>query len=441
MGFRGQEYAFDSPAAAVAGMIARLGGSPSALRPELASLDADAPTGPLGRILAEDVQADRDSPAFDHSAMDGFAVRFGTIAAARDGALVLTVAGESRIGHEPPVMPEGTVAIRIATGAAVPPGADAVIRREDTAEAAGSDVRKDTPGSITISAHAAGRVKPGDHIRRRGENARAGAVVLRAGEVISAAGLGTLAAIGVTGPRVFPRLRVAIITTGDEVVPPRAVPAAFQIRNSNAPALRAILASPAWMVVASVAHSHDEGELDGVLRAARATADAIVLTGGVSMGHRDPVREAIESVGAEIVFHGLPQRPGKPMLGAMLERVGADTLAPFPIFGLPGNPVSALVTCTRIVLPVLAACAGARRTPPECLPRPVTLANQDGRTLDLWWHRLTRLDVDEAGTPRAELVDARGSGDVIAAGLSDGFVEVQPSESPSIVPFYAWPAS
>lgn len=441
MGFRGQEYSFDSPAAAVAGMIACLGGSPPALRPELTNLDADVPTGPLGRILAEDVQADRDSPAFDHSAMDGFAVRFGTIAAARDGALVLTVAGESRIGHEPPVMPEGRVAIRIATGAAVPPGADTVIRREDVVEATGSDARKDTPGPITISAHAAGRVKPGDHIRRRGENARAGAVVLRAGEVVSAAGLGTLAAVGVTGPRVFPRLRVAIITTGDEVVPPRAVPAAFQIRNSNAPALRAILASPAWMVVASVAHAHDEGELDGVLRAAVAAADAVVLTGGVSMGHRDPVREAVEAVGAEVIFHGLPQRPGKPMLGAVLRRAGAEADGPLPIFGLPGNPVSALVTCTRIVLPVLAACAGASRTPPDLLPGLVRLAHQDGRSLDLWWHRPVRLSIDEAGTPTAEIVDTRGSGDMIAAGLSDGFVELPPSESPAIAPFYAWPAS
>ena len=220
----------------------------------------------------------------------------------------------------------------------------------------------------------------------------------------------------------------------------REAPSPFQVRNSNGPAVGAILASQAWVDVTRVLHVQDEAELLDVLQSACELADALVLTGGVSMGHRDPVRGAVEAAGAEIVFHGLPQRPGKPMLGAALERRASGTGRVIPIFGLPGNPVSALVTCTRIVLPVLAASAGARRTPPELVPKLVTLAGQDGRTLDLWWHRLVRLKINEAGTAQAELVDTRGSGDVVAAGLSDGFVEVPPSESPSIVPFFPWPA-
>jgi molybdopterin molybdotransferase len=235
---------------------------------------------------------------------------------------------------------------------------------------------------------------------------------------------------------VFERLRVAIITTGDEIVPAPASPSAYQVRDSNAPSLRAVLASQGWIDARAPEHAGDEGELPGLLGHACARSDAVVLTGGVSMGHRDPVRGAVESLGAEIVFHGLPQRPGKPMLGAVLRRAGSAPA--IPIFGLPGNPVSALVTCTRIVLPALAARAGARRTPAGCIPRFVRIANPDGRTLDLWWHRLVRLAVDGAGQPAAELVDARGSGDIVAAGMSDGFIEQPPAAASALVPFYAW---
>jgi molybdopterin molybdotransferase len=263
---------------------------------------------------------------------------------------------------------------------------------------------------------------------------------LHRGEVITAAALATLAAVGITRPAVLPRLRLAVITTGDELIPPDHLPSLFQLRNSNSPAMRAILASHAWANITQVSHIRDDEDLVGALEHACGFADAVVLTGGVSMGHRDPVRDAVEQLGAEIVFHGLPQRPGKPMLGAILWRPTPPTARTVPIFGLPGNPVSALVTCVRVVLPVLAACAGAKRTPPQCLPRLIEVRNPDGRTLDLWWHRLVRLVVDADGLPRVELIDVRGSGDIVAAGMSDGFVEVPPGTSSAILPFYAWPA-
>lgn len=158
------------------------------------------------------------------------------------------------------------------------------------------------------------------------------------------------------------------------------------------------------------------------------------------MGHRDPVRAAIERAGANIVFHGLPQRPGKPVLAAVHARTGRSGLNTVPIFGLPGNPVSSLITCTRIVLPALAACAGAGRTPPAYLPRLIEVRNPDGRTLDLWWHRLVREVPNAEGVPQAELIDNRGSGDVVGAGMSDGFVEVAPGSSSAVLPYYRWPA-
>lgn len=441
MGFRGQAFAFDSPGAVVAALVARAS-PPHPGRPSEGVGLSEA----AGRILAGDIRADRDSPFFDYSAMDGYAVRAADLAARlRAGpteaaqTITLPVIGESRIG-EPPLSFDDhrwPIAVRIATGAPIPPGTDTVVRREDVLEHAEGAKQA---VSICVGAEAAARIKRGDHIRRRGENAPAGAVVLDAGELISAAGLATLAAVGTTRPAVFDRLRVAIITTGDELVEPHHTPSAFQIRNSNAPAVRAILASHAWLDVMSTVHIRDDEDLDGAIEHACQNADAVVLTGGVSMGHRDPVRAAVEHTGAEIVFHGLPQRPGKPMLGAILQRPGAHTAWAVPIFGLPGNPVSALVTCVRIVLPVLAACAGARRTPAECLPRLITVRNPDGRTLDMWWHRLVRLAVDANGLPQVELIDGRGSGDIVAAGRSDGFVEVAPGALSAILPYYAWPS-
>ena len=471
MGFRGQDYAFDSPAAAVAGMISRLADAGAARPPETVAIDAAR-----GRVLAEDVRADRDSPAFDYSAMDGYAVRVADVEAvwrsAEAGAsITLAVVGESRIGAAPPVLPSephcagvGAAAIRIVTGAAIPQGTDAVVRREDVVEhaaegrAASATVgERVTSISIAPSVTAKGGVRPSDNIRRRGENARAGEMVLAAGTVLTAAALGTLAAVGCVRPRIHPRVRVAVITTGDELVSPEATPGPYQIRNSNAAVIREVLGSHAWIEVVtrpdgSIMHTGDEESvLDAALEAVIREADAVVLTGGVSMGHRDPVRASVERVGgigggsdAEIAFHGLPQRPGKPMLGAVVCRDGgANAEERVPVFGLPGNPISAVVTCTRIVLPVLASLAGAAAG--LGAPRLVRLANPDGKTLDLWCHRLVRINI----LGEAELIDGRGSGDIIAGGRSDGFIEVPPNTAahgaasaqatPALVPFYPWP--
>ncbi|MFZ2875050.1 MAG: molybdopterin molybdotransferase MoeA [Phycisphaerales bacterium] len=438
MDFRGQPFVFDSPSAAVAGLIAHLNG-----RGELRSTESVDLADVSGRILAADVHADRDSPAFDYSAMDGYAVRAAHVhAAAASGSVTIPVEVESRIGKPPPVFRQGNstpFAARIATGAPVPVEVDSVIRREDVAEH-----RATTSGgveAITVSADVAARVAPGDHIRRRAENARAGTCILRAGQVLSAAAVGSLAAAGVVSPRVYSRLRVAVIATGDELVDPSKPPELYQIRDSNGPAVRAALASQAWVEVRSVTRADDEEEVCGALRLACKDSDAVIITGGVSVGHRDPVRSAVERAGAKIVFHGLPQRPGKPMLGAVIGPGAGSAVQAMPVFGLPGNPVSALVTCTRIVLPVLAACAGASRTPPCCLPQQLELVNADGRTLDLWWHRLARHVVDAAGAPTLELIDARGSGDVVAVGKCDGFVEIPPRSTHRSVSFYAWPGN
>ncbi len=421
-------YAFDSPAAAAAAMVRRCLEHGGGRGVERCAIDAS-----LGRILGVEAACDRDSPAFDYSSMDGFAVRTDDLAraapAAPDAGVVMAIAAESVIGRPPPAMPAGA-AVRIATGAAVPPGADAVVRRESVEEI-------DDGRAISLAAVAARGVKPGDFIRRRGENARAGEVVLPAGSVLTGASLAVLASIGVTAPLVRARLRVSVISTGDEIVPVSRVPGPFEVRNANAAALGSMLGSQRWLEVVGADHAADDAAaLEELLRRALGRSDAVVISGGASVGHRDAVREVVERVGADIVFHGLPQRPGKPMLGAVVSSGGADAR---PVFGLPGNPVSALVTCTRIVLPVLGACAGAAGPRAAWAPRPIALACEPGTPIDLWWHRLVRLDEDG----RACFVETRGSGDIISAGNSDGFVEIPPrgagSPNTRALPFFSWP--
>lgn len=417
MGVTPWQYAFNSPGAAVAGMLAARPDGEAPASEQVSLADA------CGRILAADVLADRDSPPFDYSALDGYAVRSADLRSLHADKHALPVVGDARIGERPPHLPaftsDGPLAMRVATGAPMPTGADAVLRREDVTEH-GSPV-----SSISITRAVIAGVRAGDAIRLRAENARAGTVVVPAGTIINPGAVGTMAAVGCTRPRVHARVRVALITTGDEVTPidtPASALGDFQIRNSNGPALCALLASRPWLTSTTYRHVRDDDRtLTDALHAATGAADAVILTGGVSMGHRDPVRGVVETLGARMVFHGLPQRPGKPMLGAWLERRG---LAPAPIFGLPGNPVSALVTCTRIALPVLAACAGVRHAHTPTAAR-IAIANPDHKTLDLWWHRLVRRRADGL----AELVDVRGSGDIVAAGLSSGFVEVPPGVS------------
>ncbi len=375
-----------------------------------------------GRVLAEPLQADRDSPPYDHSAMDGYAVRCADVAHGR----MLPVLGESRPGAAAPEMPAVRGCIRIATGSARPIGSDAVVRREDVLEHPG-----EAPGTVACITIGDGVVpREGDHWRLRGENARAGAVLIEPGSVIDAATAATLAACGAVRPSVRCRVRVAILTTGDEVVPIEASPKPEQIRNSNATALVTLVASRPWLEVVRLEHVADElPGLETALATSIAEHDAVLLTGGVSMGHRDLVRAAIESQRGEILFHRLPQRPGRPMLAAIAESRGR----PVPLFGLPGNPLSALVTARRIVLPALAAIAGLHLTP----PRMVTVSSDDDAPAPLWRFRLARLESDGTAMP----LSVRSSGDIAGAGASDGFVEIAPGERierDRRYPFFCW---
>lgn len=364
-----------------------------------------------GRVLAQDVLADRPSPAADVSAMDGYAIRMGDL----DGPIAPVVA-EMAPGKPAIDMPASGI-VRIFTGALVPRGADAVIKREDTQE---------LPDSVTWT-DSARKTGIGQHIRRRGENGDAGVVVIPRGTTITPATIATLANFGVTQVSVSRLVRIAIVTTGDEVIEIARHPEAYQLRNSNAASMAAMVTRcPGAQCVLSVHAADDRRVLERAINTGLSSADAIWLSGGVSMGDYDYVPEVVSQCGGQVVFHGLPIRPGKPILGA----VTADGK---PILGFPGNPVSATVNAHRFGLPLLRRAAGATSWRPT--PTMVEVSSDSERTIPLHHFRL----VQWASSGEVLPVKTRGSGDLVSLGNSEGYVAIEPNQTESgRWPFYRW---
>jgi len=284
----------------------------------------------LGRVLAEDVTSAIDVPPFDSSGMDGYALIAGPEAG-------LEVIGEARAGHPAAEAVQPGAAIRISTGAPVPEGADAVIPLERTAA---------VKGGVRVPA-----TEPGANIRRAGEDISAGAVVLHRGAVLGPPELGVAASVGRASLRCALRPRVFVLITGDELTPPGEPLKPGGIYGSNGFALAAQV-ERAGGALAGRGTVPDTAEgtraaLDDALEA----ADVVIVSGGVSVGPEDHVKDALRDLGVEERFWGVRLRPGKP---AWFGTRG-DTLA----FGLPGNPVSAMVTFQLFARPALAALQGA----------------------------------------------------------------------------------
>ena len=375
--------------------------------------------GLAGRVLAAAATADRDSPPATVSAMDGYALR---AAEQPIGGGWLPVTGEVRIGGAPPALPPGA-AVRVFTGGAVPDAADTVVPREHLHEEAAGDEHR--TGRIRWR-ETAPPTKSGRHIRHRGENARSGQVVMPAGVAATPAAVSGLAAFGAPPP-VFRRVRVAVRVTGDELhdaATPEADLPPFAIRDGNGPAIAAFLAGLPWVEAVSVERVPDSADATAAaVRSALDEADAVLLSGGVSMGDHDHVPAACGAAGCAAVYHRLAMRPGKPNFGA----VGPAGQA---VLGLPGNPVSVLAGLAVLALPVLRRLGGFAEAEP---PRPavaVAVAGSDEATLPLWAYKPAAIDADG----RARLLGHRGSGDVAGPTGMHGFVEVPPGEVASAAP-------
>ena len=311
-----------------------------------------------GLILAEDAAAALPVPPWTNSAMDGYAVRAADAAGADQSPVVLPVDGDVPAGAVPAPLGPGT-AQRIMTGAMLPEGADAVVRVEDTDQEPGP---RPLPERVEIRA----APRPGLNVRRAGENVGVGDPVLGAGAVLSAAALSALASTGTGSVRAVPRARVAVVSTGAELVDPGAALPAGSIPDSNSVLLAGLVVEHG-AALASVARSADTAaSLAGVLTAAAAGADLIVTSGGVSAGAFDPLtmlaedRAALDqdrAAGAAIRlrFARVAMQPGKPQGHGT---VRADDGREVPLIMLPGNPVSVLVSFRTIVAPALARLMG-----------------------------------------------------------------------------------
>ena len=304
-----------------------------------------------GRVLAAPVHSDVDSPPWDRAMMDGFALRGDDVAAAAAGVLEIDVVVDLAAGDVTTLEIRPGCCARIMTGAPIPRGADAVIPVECAVD--------NTQGT-----HAGGQVRlrddkfrPGQHIARQGAAFCTGQEVLAAGMTLGAAEIGLAAEAGATHVVAAPQVRVAILSTGSELVPPDAVPAFGQTRNSNGPmiaaAVKLLAAEPIPLGIAA-----DRPEAIRAAVAQGLAADVLLLSGGVSAGDLDLVPEIFRLCGVEKIFHKVRLKPGKPVWFGILQR---EQAAPTLVFGLPGNPASSLVCFELFVRPALRILAGLPR--------------------------------------------------------------------------------
>ncbi len=343
-----------------------------------------------GRILAEDLLADRDSPACDVSAMDGYAFRYRDYEHGR----CFSVAGECSAGRPAVELPVDAV-VRIFTGAPLPREADTVIEREQ-AEVVGEQVRFNLLTS---------QLNKGRSVRKQGENLKKGQVALEAGTFLSPTAVSSLASFGSAQVSVRRRVRVSVLNTGNELVSPGMPLEVWQIRDSNGPLLESILHTMPYVVMNRRKSIRDD--LDS-MRAAVATAledsDVIFLTGGVSAGDYDYVPQVLNELKVERVFHKLPQKPGKPIFGG----VGPQGQL---VCGLPGNPVSVAVTGRRIALPLIQFLAGHQASCLMGSPIQVTVASALNSS-QLVLYQMAR--VNSYG--EVVLDSNKGSGDLVSLG-------------------------
>jgi molybdopterin molybdotransferase len=359
-------------------------------------------TEAYGCVLAREVVAEVDIPAFASSAMDGFAVRSSDVAGATpDTPAELRITGRALIGRRPEGTVGGGEAIRIATGAPIPAGADTIAPIE-TCELVGETVR-------VLSGAPEGR-----HIRPAGEDVRSGEPLVPVGRRLQAPELGLLATAGASHPLVHPRARVVVLSTGDELVPPTQTPDFGQIRDANAYTLFAALREAGAVPMLAGIVRDDVDALKEAVLSHLVQADAFVSSGGVSVGERDVVKAAFFRRG-ELDFYKVAMQPGMPQ--------GFGHIEGKPYFGLPGNPVSVFVSFEVFIRPALMKMMGRRNLfRPEVSARlEEAISGPRGKT------QFARVRVRRAGEGwGAAPTGARGSNLIATVARANGLAIVPP---------------
>ncbi|MFQ5694842.1 MAG: gephyrin-like molybdotransferase Glp [Terriglobia bacterium] len=350
----------------------------------------------LSRVLAEDVAADRDYPPFHRSTRDGFAVRAADVARV---PATLKRLGEVAAGHRFAGAVGAGQCVQIMTGAPLPAGADAVVMVEYT----------ELQGDAVVIQRS---LRPGSNVVPQGKEAHQGDLLLAAGARIGYPEVSLLGQVGKAQLQVSRRPRVAVLSTGDEIVPLEQVPGPNQIRNSNAHSMAAQVTLSGGEPVA-LGNARDElGELERLVRRGL-REDLLVLTGGVSMGKYDLVEVVLRQLGAEFHFDAVAIRPGRPVVFCTCQ----DKF----VFGLPGNPVSTMVTFELFLVPAIALLLGARPAPLRFLK--ARLADRVEQKTKLTMFLPARLEGERAQVS-VRPVRYQGSGDVAAVGRSDCFLVV-----------------
>jgi len=369
-----------------------------------------------GRVLRENLFADRDVPPFDRVAMDGIAIVYAEYVA---GRRAYRHAGIVAAGAQPCALPTIDSCLEVMTGAVLPPGTDAVIPVEDIQLNADSAVVLDTA-----------KVTAYGNVHRQGSDLPRGTTVLNAGAVLRGPERAIAASIGALSLQVSREPRITIISTGDELVAPNVQPLAWQIRRSNTYAIDTTLQQHGYSN-RTLGHLRDDPhEVRAGIAQALQDSDVLILSGGVSAGRFDYVPAALQELGVECVFHKVAQRPGKPLWFGVRE--DGKT-----VFALPGNPVSTLICLVRYVLPALNRLRGATCEKPSAAPLSHALENRHNLTLFMPVDRLQT--GQQQGMLKAHAT--HGSGDFVALAGTVGFIEMAPNqyyEAASLLSLHTW---
>jgi molybdenum cofactor synthesis domain-containing protein len=364
-----------------------------------------------GRVVAAATMAALDVPPFDRAAMDGYAViAEDTFGAGRYEPRVLRCVEKVYTGELPSRSVERGECIEIATGAPMPKGADAVVMVEETERTGDAEVRVFTP------------VYPRQHVGHHAADIRAGQPLLAAGDVLNPSRIGSLAAVGVFDIEVFDRPRVAVLSTGNEIVEPGRPLGPGQIYDINQFTLSAIIGAHGGVAVPHPPAPDLLPDLIDAIRAA-AEADIVVFSGGSSVGERDLIMDALLQIG-EVVFHGIAVKPGKP---TVFGRVGSGSTgggsdheghAPglTPVFGMPGYPTSCLSNAYMLLVPMLRQMARL----PEYHPRVVTLPLARRIVSTTGRHQFYTIRIAEGTAVPA----FKASGDITSMSQADGYIEI-----------------
>jgi len=370
-----------------------------------------------GYVLAQDVVAPEDVPPFANSAVDGYAVRAaGTSGAQSTQDISLRVIGEVAAGAPANIPVENGTAIRIMTGAPMPDGADSVVMVEDT-KFAGD--RHNFDGSQLVQIFK--EVRSGDAVRRAGDDVQMGDKVFDIGTEIRPSVAGVLASVNCRNPLVYPRVRVAVLSTGDELIDDGSVLDPGQIRESNRTMLMGLVAQAGAEAIDYGIVRDDEDALVTVLRQAAAECDAIVTSGGVSMGDYDVVKAVLSRI-AEMHWMQLAIKPAKPFAFGLLQSSNSRRV---PVFGLPGNPVSSLVSFELLARPAIRKMAGH---PQSAWDRPLITAIADSpikRSTDgkVHYQRVIAHFKDD-GRLHIDSVRSQGSHQLAASALANAIAVV-----------------